>query len=80
MSLTPQQIRTTIEQYLKVLYPKSMNLEITFLVKDKKEDFWKVNIRFLPDVSIFAVPRMANLSIDSNGDITQFKEGWAWNY
>jgi hypothetical protein len=78
MSLTPKQIRDSIESYLTVLYPHAYDVEITFLVKDEKEDNWKVNIRFQTESSLLGSPIQALLSINSNGEITMFKEGYGW--
>jgi len=77
MSLTPKQIRELVVEYLRVLYPKSGDVEITYLVKDTTTDSWKVNVRFKRDMADFFT-FIAMLAMDSQGDITQFKEGWHW--
>lgn len=78
MNLTPQRIRTLIEQHLGVLYPSSSGeVEITFLAKDDVLNIWKVNVRFKRD-SYDHTGTTGLLSINTNGEITQFKEGWGW--
>lgn len=77
MNLPPQKIREIIEPYLKVLYPKSTGVEITLLVKDETKDAWKVNIRFKKEYGDI-ISTNALLLINTNGEITQFKEGWSW--
>ncbi len=77
--LTPKQIREILEEYLHVLYPKVTGLEITFLVKDKSTNAWKANVTFYKNPTDFFTYK-AMVLIEANGDITQFKEGWYWQY